>query len=133
VESTSLSAHLDYSFSPFIAVYTGNSLADLREMACKWEEDWWPFHAKAGATYYFQVGAMWNDGDWLTFHLEVLPPPEACFYFYPYVPSVFDTVWFYNNSWDPAGVGMDFESSVWDWGDGTTSTGGMAKSPLRSR
>lgn len=48
------------------------------------------------------------------------PAPEVYFYVYPYDPSVFDTVWFDNWSYDPAGIG--FESQVWDFGDGNTST-----------
>ncbi|UCG54917.1 MAG: PKD domain-containing protein [Dehalococcoidia bacterium] len=57
----------------------------------------------------------------IAFSLEVTPPPEVYFYFYPYTPSFFDTVQFYDNSYDPAYVGI--ESQVWDFGDGTTATG----------
>jgi PKD repeat protein len=119
-ESTSIWAHLDYGFSPVMAAYTGSSLADLHQVDCGLWGGWLTFHAEAGTTYYFQVGGVWGDGGWMAFHLEVTPPPEANFGFNPYDPSMFDTVSFYNYSWDQ--VGAEFESAEWDLGDGTTST-----------
>jgi PKD repeat protein len=56
----------------------------------------------------------------LTTEAYVPPPPVANFSFYPSDPSVFDAVQFDNYSWDPGGAG--FESTVWNFGDGTTST-----------
>lgn len=47
-------------------------------------------------------------------------PPVVEFWWSPYCPSRFDTVWFYDSSWDPAGVGI--ASVAWDFGDGSTST-----------
>ena len=49
-----------------------------------------------------------------------LPPPVASFYFYPYDPTTFDVVQFYDNSYDPGGAGI--ASRAWDLGDGATST-----------
>jgi PKD repeat protein len=77
------------------------------------------FRAEAGTTYYFQVGDIYGGGGWFELFLEVAPPPVANIEFYPYDPSVFDTVTFYSNSWDPAEVGI--ASCAWDLGDGTTS------------
>src|SRR5206468_4573058 len=49
------------------------------------------------------------------------PPPFASFFFFPFDPSVFDVVQFFDQSSDPGGVG--FEPQVWSFGDGTTGTG----------
>lgn len=43
------------------------------------------------------------------------------FYYTPGDPSIFDTVQFYDQSFDPAGVGISSES--WSFGDGATATG----------
>jgi PKD repeat protein len=48
-------------------------------------------------------------------------PPVAAFGFYPYDPSTFDVVQFYDFSYDPAGAGI--ASRTWNLGDGTTATG----------
>src|SRR5262249_8936255 len=55
------------------------------------------------------------------FNLDLAGPPVADFYYYPNPPSPFDTVQFYSNSHDPAGLGIT--SEVWDFGDGATATG----------
>jgi len=57
----------------------------------------------------------------LTVQEYVAPPPVAAFGFYPYTPSAFDVVQFYDWSYDPGGVGVASQS--WDLGDGTTATG----------
>jgi len=43
------------------------------------------------------------------------------FYYTPGDPSTFDTVQFYDQSYDPAGVGI--ASEAWSFGDGATATG----------
>jgi PKD repeat protein len=43
------------------------------------------------------------------------------FYYTPGDPSIFDTVQFYDQSFDPAGVGIASES--WSFGDGATASG----------
>jgi hypothetical protein len=43
------------------------------------------------------------------------------FYYTPGDPSIFDTVQFYDQSFDPAGLGIASES--WSFGDGATATG----------
>ena len=126
-EAGSLTARIDAWFTPALAVYAGDSLSSLSELGCR---DWsgpLTFDAEAGTTYYFQIGGRWGDGDQLWFNLQVTPPPEADFGFDPYEPSVFDTVRFYNWSYDPAEV--EFESALWDFGDGTTSTEWSADHP----
>jgi PKD repeat protein len=120
-ESTSISATAVESHGPVVAAYTGSSLADLRQVGCA---NWWSsltFLAEAGTTYYFQVAADWGPGGWVTFYLRVTPSPQASFYYSPSDPSAFDTVQFYDGSWDPAGIG--FASWAWDFGDGATGEG----------
>jgi len=103
-----------------MAAYTGDSLANLQEIGCR-EWGMLTLSMDAGVTYYFQVGGQDHGSGWLTFYLDVAPQPEANFYFYPDQPSSFDTIWFYDGSWDPADVG--FQSWEWDFGDGTTADG----------
>jgi hypothetical protein len=43
------------------------------------------------------------------------------FYYSPGDPSIFDTIQFYDQSYDPAGVGIASES--WNFGDGAMATG----------
>jgi PKD repeat protein len=57
----------------------------------------------------------------MSFNFEVTPPPQVNFYYYPGDPSVFDTVQFYDNTWDPGGVGV--QTQIWDFGDGVTAEG----------
>ncbi len=125
VISESISASIPaYTFAPVFTVYTGNSLASLTQIGCQATGgNLLTFHADAGTTYYFQVGNLypWEQGGSMQFHLDVPPPPVAGFYLYPYDPSVFDTVQFYDQSYDPGNLG--FQSFVWDFGDGTTATG----------
>lgn len=121
VESVFVAVRLDHSFSPVMAAYTGSSLAALTEVGCKTWGEWLMLHAEAGTTYYFQVGGMWSEGGPMTFYLDLPPPPQAGFDFGPGDPSAFDTLWFWDWSWDPAGVGI--ASQAWDFGDGTMGEG----------
>jgi PKD repeat protein len=50
----------------------------------------------------------------------VAPQPIAGFYYSPSDPSVFDTIQFYDASYDPGQAGI--QSYAWDFGDGATST-----------
>ena len=43
------------------------------------------------------------------------------FYYFPADPSIFDTIQFYDQSYDPDGGGLSSES--WDFGDGAGATG----------
>jgi hypothetical protein len=96
-----------------IAVYTGSSLGDLRNVACgDWDGVY--FHADAGVTYYMQ---LWGGG----LSLDAVPPPNADFTFSPADPSVFDeaTFSYWNGGyWDPTVNGWS-----WDFGDGATAIG----------
>jgi PKD repeat protein len=106
---------------PLVAAYTGSSLADLREVGCRAYWGRLTFRATAGQTYYFQVGSLYGGGGPLRFDLDVAPEPQAAFGFYPSDPSTYDTVQFYDQSYDPGEVGI--ASQAWDFGDGGTATG----------
>jgi PKD repeat protein len=49
------------------------------------------------------------------------PPPQANFSTQPFNPSSFDVVQFFDQSFDPGGVGI--QTRQWDFGDGATGTG----------
>jgi len=119
-ETRLVSAYVSGAWESLLAVYTGNSVPTLTEIGCRRYGELLTFRANAGTTYYFQV-ARFGGGPWLHFHLEVTPPPVASFYFWPSDPTVFDTVQFSDNSYDPGQVGI--QSRSWNLGDGTTATG----------
>jgi hypothetical protein len=99
-----------------LAAYTGNGLGSLTQIGCR---NYGPltFHAEAGVTYYFQES---GNGGTPEFSIELAPPPQPSFYYNPGDPSSFDTVQFYDYSYDPAGNG--FSSEVWNFGDGATTS-----------
>lgn len=119
------------NYDTVLSVYTGSRGA-LAQVPNACNDDYnglqsqVQFSATGGTTYYFLIGFCCgfgsNGGGYLMFSVQqyVPPPPTASFWFYPYDPSTFDTVSFYNDSWDPANVG--FQSITWDFGDGATST-----------
>ena len=117
----SVTASID-QYGAGIAAYTGSSLAGLSQVGCTpWYFQPLTFRAQAGTTYFFQVGAWCCSGFGpVTFRLQVAPNPVARFYFSPSDPSSFDTIGFYDSSYDPAGAGIS--SWAWDFGDGGTST-----------
>jgi PKD repeat protein len=121
--SGSVSANTNASFSTMLAAYTGNSLTDLTLYGgCVSSGPPLTFHVDAGMTYYFQAGNLypWEQGGPMYFILVETPPPDAGFYFYPFDPSVFDSVQFNGYGSDPVGIGILFYS--WDFGDGTSIT-----------
>ncbi len=103
-----------------MAAYTGNESGGLTEIGCR-SFSRLTFHADAGTTYYFQVGGLFpGQSGHLQFHLDVAPPPDADFFFFPGDPSNFDTVQFFDSSVDPGGTA--FQSYLWSFGDGATGT-----------
>src|SRR6266566_3804528 len=121
-ETGSISANaFSGGFSNVVAAYTGTSVTSLTEVACGVFGNRTTFHAVANTTYYFQVGGLFGQRGPLEFRLEVTPPPVANFGFFPFDASTFDVVQFFDQSFDPGGVG--FAPPAWTFGDGTTGTG----------
>jgi hypothetical protein len=106
-----------------IAAYTGSSLSGLSQVGCTtYYFQPLTFRVQAGTTYFFQIGAWCCSGFGpVNFRLQVAANPVAQFSFYPSDPSSFDTIQFYDNSYDPAGVGIS--SEAWQFGDGAAAGG----------
>jgi PKD repeat protein len=122
-ETLTASMFLYCCTAPIFVVYTGTSLATLTQVASNsFQPVSW--RASAGTTYYIQAGIGFVTPGIdvvMDFSLNVAPPPTAQFFFSPFDPSVFDTVQFFDQSFDPAGLGI--ASQAWDLGDGTPATG----------
>jgi PKD repeat protein len=108
-------------FSNVVAAYTGTAVTSLTEVGCGVFGNRLTFRALANTTYYFQVGGLFGQSGSLEFRLDVAPLPVANFGFFPFDPSVFDNVQFFDQSFDPGGIG--FAPQAWAFGDGTTGSG----------
>lgn len=108
-----------YAF-PIVGVYTGAALDSLTEQSCRAGSYSQTFAATAGTTYYVQVGDFYGGAGPLNVTLDVAPDPVAQFGYSPSDPSPYDTLGFYDNSYDPGGNGLS--KHAWDFGDGTTLT-----------
>jgi len=106
--------------SAVVAAYTGGGVSSLTSVGCGVFGNTVTFRANAGTTYYFQVGGLFGQAGQVEFRLELTPPPTASFFAYPYDPSIFDDVQFYDNSYDPGGLGI--QSRQWSFGDGASAT-----------
>lgn len=116
----SVSASVSSNFFSLLAVYTGTSVGKLTSLGCGLSDEApVTMHLNAGTTYYFQAGGFSEAGP-LTFQLVVTPPPTAELAFAPTDPSIFDTIQFFDDSYDPGNAGR---TETWDFGDGTTGTG----------
>jgi len=105
-----------------LAAYVGSSLDNLSQVSCSTST--LIIHADAGVTYYIRASGPYNlaGGDYpLVLQLDVTPQPVADFGFLPTDPSIFDSVQFFDLSFDPAGLGI--QSEAWAFGDGATATG----------
>lgn len=107
-------------FSPVMAVYSGTTLSTLTELGCGGSNQLITLHVESGQTYYFQIGSFFPELGKGSFQLTFPQPPIAGMFFFPSNPSVFDTLQFFDQSFDPGQAG--FQSFTWDFGDGTTST-----------
>jgi hypothetical protein len=106
----------------FMAVYKEDSPGVFTEVRCR--NDYWggnlTFLSEAGKTYYLQLGSSNpNDNGEVYFKLMETPPPSVSFSYWPSDPTIYENVSFYNNSYDPYGLGIS--ATHWDFGDGTTS------------
>ena len=122
--NTSLTAKVNYSgFPTLLAVYTGSSLNSLTQIGCSYYYNNTSFQADAGITYYFQMSSFYDFYEGIIpFSLEVTPPPQVNFNYYPSDPSIFDNVSFNPSIYDPAGIYGDIYA--WTISDGTTSDQG---------
>ncbi|MEZ4866640.1 MAG: PKD domain-containing protein [Caldilineaceae bacterium] len=115
--NTTLMMSINWGSTPILAVYTGSALRNLSIVQCS---NYWNrvgFQAQAGVTYYIQIGDLYGSSGSVNFSLDVAPPPETNFYYYPNDPSIYDTITFNDYASDPAGFGI--QSSTWDFGDGS--------------
>jgi PKD repeat protein len=115
-----LSSSAGFGFVVEYGVYTGSSLSTLTGVACHYGNPLL-FHADSGTTYYIQVANAAGQANPAVFSLAVAPSPVAQFSFYPSDPSSFETIQFYDNSYDPAGAGIS--SEAWQFGDEATASG----------
>jgi hypothetical protein len=108
-----------YNFPPVMAIYTGNDLNSLSQIACGNYGSTAAFQAQAGVTYYIQVAGLYGDEGTIPFYLDVAPPPQVNEYISPYDPNTFDNIYFYANTYDPANInGFTYS---WTISDGTSS------------
>ncbi len=103
-----------------VAVYTGASIASLSEVPVTRAGLRAIFTAAAGTVYRIQEGVV-AANCCTGVSVQWTPMPSADWWSSIGDPSVFDTVAFQANGWDPAGIGI--ESYAWDFGDGSAGTG----------
>ena len=116
-QTGAVSALLQTPFFGSLSVYTGTSLNNLSIVGCTFSYNLFSFTAVAGTTYFIQVQT--DEPSIGTFQLLPPPPPQANFFTQPFDPSTFDVVQFYDQSYDPGGVGI--QSWQWSFGDGGTA------------
>ncbi len=119
--NAAISASTSSYFSTALNVYTGTAVDSLTLVGCTSFYGTVTIRPTAGTTYYFQALGLFGQSGPLTFNVDLTPPPTANFSYYPSDPSIYDTLQFYDNSYDPGGIG--FQSEAWNFGDGTTATG----------
>lgn len=119
-ETRSVVVSLQAPFFDGLTVYQGTSLNNLSFRGCT-SSFGGPvaFSAVAGQTYYFQVES--DQPGTATLLVQPPPPPQANFFSQPFDPSTFDVVQFFDQSFDPGGVGI--QTRQWDFGDGATGSG----------
>lgn len=120
-ENKTISASVNGYYTTITAVYSGSSLNNLTALGCRsYYGESLSLAVQAGTTYYFQISSLYGGGSLVWFNLAEASPPQASYYYYPSDPSIYDTVQFSNNAYDPAGIGI--ASYSWNFGDGATST-----------
>jgi hypothetical protein len=106
--------------SGVVAVYTGPTLNSLTPIACNSSEySTLTLQAQANVTYYFQLSQLYLGSRYFGFSLKAAPPPFVYAAYDPYDPSIFDSINFFADISDEAGIYGG--TPAWDLGDGTTS------------
>jgi hypothetical protein len=118
-ETASVTARATSSGIPVVTVFTGSSLSTLTQVGCSTFSPL-TFRAVAGQTYHLQLGEIFGPG-LVRLSLDVAPAVEARFDFSPPDPSTFDSVSFFDISFDPGGA--QITTRQWQFGDGTSGTG----------
>ena len=93
----------------FMAVYKEDSPGEFTEVSCR--NDYWggslTFLVESGKKYFIQLGSSNpNDNGTVNFKLMETPPPGVSFSYWPSDPTIFENIFFYNNSYDPYGLGI---------------------------
>jgi PKD repeat protein len=123
-ETASVTATVFSSQFSDVTIREGTSLDSLAELACRHSPATATIQVQAGFTYYVQVTAIGGVGP-TTVSLDLASPPIAAFAATSNDPSTFDTVAFFDQSYDPGNAGI--EMRTWDFGDGSTATGHSAE------
>ncbi|WP_439382899.1 PKD domain-containing protein [Amycolatopsis lexingtonensis] len=118
-EAKSLTARTT-GYGSAVSVYTGNSLPELKQVACKNDSYGQPtaFRAATGTTYYVRVTGPSPAYEPITVTLGDAPALEPSISQSPSYPTVYDNVSFSADSWNEIDRPM---TASWDFGDGATS------------
>jgi hypothetical protein len=120
-ETGSVTARTSVGYNSILTVYTGSSLTELSQVACRSYSSPLTFRANAGQTYYLQVGQTYPADGLVQLNLDVAPAVTPSFYYWPSDPSTFDSVQFNDYTSDPGG--NPIVTREWQFGDGTSGTG----------
>jgi hypothetical protein len=112
--------------SPNVGVYTGGSVGSLSEIPVTRSGNRVIFTATQGHTYRIQLGHNGTPSDGrIGILVEKTPNPSASFSYNPFDPNAYDTMTFFGNVFDPAGMPID--SVSWAFGDGGVVNGQFAQ------
>jgi hypothetical protein len=102
-----------------VSVYTGASLPELKQVACKPDAYGQPtaFRAAAGTTYYVRVTGPADGYEPSTLTLDDAPALDPSIY-HSSSPTVYDAVSFSAESWNDIDKPM---TAAWDFGDGASA------------
>lgn len=118
-EAVSVVARVD-NFLADLSVYTGSTLADLREFQCaRGGFESAVFRTEPGVTYYLSVSGSLFLAEPVSLRLSAAPAIQPRFDRSPFEPTVFEEIQFSADAGDP--VGQPIASGEWDFGDGATA------------
>lgn len=100
----------------------GSGINNLSFMGCASFGNTVNLILEGGTTYYLQAGPTFGEAGNVQVNLEQFtpPPPQVNFFYFPSDASIYDTITFCDQSFDPGEFG--FNDFSWDFGDGATST-----------